>query len=210
MYFFSQCREQIKYESMVKLGVPHPKYHVLLRQSVVSRETIFKIKCLFVRVLSFFFCIFFSNSVAYQYLYFDFYEICSSFPLFPREAQTEKQAFLRKCWTSSVGSSRGTNRTFSNGTKLSLNEEHRKKREKLDKKNFPESRRVNVKCIFSIFSFFHLTSNELVCSLQEMFLKQCQYSRLASAAIPVEKIYWIDQSDARLPETRLSIRTWCM
>ena len=39
---------------MVKLGVPNPKYHVLLRHSVVSRETIFKIKCLFVRVLSFF------------------------------------------------------------------------------------------------------------------------------------------------------------
>ena len=58
MYFFSQCREQIKYESMVKLGVPHPKYHVLLRQIVVSRETIFKIKCLFVRVLSFFFVFF--------------------------------------------------------------------------------------------------------------------------------------------------------
>ena len=43
---------------MVKLGVPNPKYHVLLRHSVVSRETIFKIKCLFVRVLSFFFVFF--------------------------------------------------------------------------------------------------------------------------------------------------------
>ena len=45
---------------MVKLGVPNPKYRVLLRHSVVSRETIFKIKCLFVRVLSFFFVFFFS------------------------------------------------------------------------------------------------------------------------------------------------------
>ena len=66
-----------------------------------------------------------------------------------------------------------------------------KKERSLTKKHFPESRRVNVKCIFSIFSFFRLTSNELVCSLQEVFLKQCQYSRLASAAIPVEKIYWL-------------------
>ena len=40
-----------------------------------------------------------------------------------------------------------------------------------------------------------------------MFLKQSQYSRLASAAIPVENIYWIDQSDARLPEARLTNRT---
>ena len=60
MYLFSQCSQQMKYESkMVKLGVPHPKYHVLLRHSVVSRETIFKIKCLFVRVLWFFFLYFF-------------------------------------------------------------------------------------------------------------------------------------------------------
>ena len=51
---------------MVKLGVPNPKYHVLLRHSVVNRETIFKIKCVFVRVLLFFFVFFFSNSVAYR------------------------------------------------------------------------------------------------------------------------------------------------
>lgn len=85
------------------------------------------------------------------------------------------------------------------------------KKEKLDKKNFLESRRVNVKCIFSISPFFHQTSNELVYSLREiMFLKQSQYSRLARAAIPVGKIFWIDQSDARLPEARLTNRTWCM
>ena len=43
---------------MAKLGFPQPKYHVLLRHSVVSRETIFKIKCLFVIVYRFF--VFFS------------------------------------------------------------------------------------------------------------------------------------------------------
>ena len=45
---------------MVKLGVPNPKYHVLLRHSVVSRETIFKIKCLFVKSFIVFFLYFFS------------------------------------------------------------------------------------------------------------------------------------------------------
>ena len=81
---------------MVKLGFPQPKYHVLLRHSVVSRETIFKIKCLFVRVYRFF--VFFSpiRSPINNFT-LTFCEICSSFPLFLRVAQIEKQAFLRKC-----------------------------------------------------------------------------------------------------------------
>ena len=82
---------------MVKLGVPHPKYHVLLRHSVVSRETIFKIKCLFVRVLWFFLYFFSPIRSPIANFYFDVYEIFSSFPLYPRVAQTEKQAFLHKC-----------------------------------------------------------------------------------------------------------------
>ena len=102
---------------------------------------------------------------------------------------------------------RGPTGLFRRARSLASTKSIVKKERSLIKKHFPESRRVNVKCIFSISPFFHLTSNELVCSLREMFLKQSQYSRLASAAIPVEKIYWIDQSDARLPEARLTNRT---
>ena len=192
---------------MVKLGVPHPKYHVLLRHSVVSRETIFKIKCLFVRVLSFFFLYFF---------FLQFGRLSITLPwllwnllIIPQRNSGSKRFCVNvKQVLSDLH--RGPTGLFRRARSLASTKSIVKKERSLIKKLFPESRRVNVKCIFSISPFFHLTSNELVCSLREMFLKQSQYSRLASAAIPVEKIYWIDQSDARLPEARLTNRTWCM
>ena len=65
----------------------------------------------------------------------------------------------------------------------------------LIKKHFPESRSVNVKCIFSISLFFHLASNELVCSLREMFLKQSLVAALS--VLP----YWWNKS-IRCPPAR--------
>ena len=193
---------------MVKFGVPHPKYHVLLRHSVVSRETIFKIKCLFVRVYRFFFCIFFLQfgrlSITYTLTFMKFAHHSLSFQ------EKRKSGSKRFCVNVKQVLSdlhRGPTGLFRRARSLASTKSIVRKERSLIKKHFPESRRVNVKCIVSISPFFHLTSNELVCSLREMFLKQSQYSRLACAAIPVEKIYWIDQSDARLPEARLTNRT---